>query len=264
MKKALLAFVFVLVVYSFTSTDTAFAGTTSANFAASAVSGPSPFSVTFINESSGAANWLWSFGDGTQSGDMNPTHIYTQPGTYSVSLAVWSSGGWYKSLAKKNYIHVITPNESNESDLTPKVIAAPSVWPALQPPPPTVGANNISLTVYNAGGAAAPAFYVGFYALPINPPPTLPIDPGSSSAIFMGGINLDPLAAGAYESVIVESCMSTPGTTVCIDPPGALLGGSYYIGVVIDPIHQLPGVNMLDKSNVSSTPTSFPSSCTCQ
>jgi PKD repeat protein len=35
-----------------------------------------------------AQGWYWEFGDGTFSTERNPTHIYTQPGTYEVSLSV--------------------------------------------------------------------------------------------------------------------------------------------------------------------------------
>ncbi len=35
-----------------------------------------------------ARGLLWDFGDGNTSGDLNPTHIYTEPGTYIVTLLV--------------------------------------------------------------------------------------------------------------------------------------------------------------------------------
>lgn len=38
--------------------------------------------------SSSIACYLWDFGDGTTSSDQNPTHSYTQPGTYTVCLTV--------------------------------------------------------------------------------------------------------------------------------------------------------------------------------
>jgi hypothetical protein len=37
--------------------------------------------------------WLWSFGDGTTSNVMNPTHLYPDAGTYLVSLRVTDEGG---------------------------------------------------------------------------------------------------------------------------------------------------------------------------
>jgi len=45
----------------------------------------------FLDRSpSGAASWLWSFGDGLTSTDQNPMHVYAQPGTYRVTLQAGS------------------------------------------------------------------------------------------------------------------------------------------------------------------------------
>jgi gliding motility-associated-like protein len=47
--------------------------------------------IIFANHSdtsmSGQVNWLWNFGDGSQSTDYNPTHNYISGNTYSVSLS---------------------------------------------------------------------------------------------------------------------------------------------------------------------------------
>jgi len=37
--------------------------------------------------------WAWDFGDGTSSTDRNPTHTYSAPGTYHVSLTVTDGSG---------------------------------------------------------------------------------------------------------------------------------------------------------------------------
>ncbi len=48
--------------------------------------------VEFINTSLGATSYLWDFGDGNTATEENPTHHYTSPGTYAVSLtASWSA-----------------------------------------------------------------------------------------------------------------------------------------------------------------------------
>ncbi|MDZ7263665.1 MAG: discoidin domain-containing protein [candidate division KSB1 bacterium] len=50
-----------------------------------------PLTVQFVNRTIGnAEKYLWDFGDGTTSTEKNPTHTYTEPGRYSVSLT--SSG----------------------------------------------------------------------------------------------------------------------------------------------------------------------------
>ena len=44
----------------------------------------------FINSSLNATRYVWEFGDGTTSTEINPAHIYPDSGRYSVTLYVWS------------------------------------------------------------------------------------------------------------------------------------------------------------------------------
>ena len=45
--------------------------------------------ANFTDTSSSNANaWFWTFGDGLNSSQQNPAHVYSQPGTYSVVLKV--------------------------------------------------------------------------------------------------------------------------------------------------------------------------------
>ncbi|MBO4875574.1 MAG: PKD domain-containing protein, partial [Bacteroidales bacterium] len=50
-------------------------------------------SVTFTNNSQYAASYLWNFGDGQTSTEMNPVHTYMTPGTYTVTLRVENTLG---------------------------------------------------------------------------------------------------------------------------------------------------------------------------
>lgn len=59
-----------------------------ARFTASPIVGRAPVEVHFTDRSSGAMNWSWNFGDGTNSTDINPVHIFTDKGKYSVTLVV--------------------------------------------------------------------------------------------------------------------------------------------------------------------------------
>lgn len=48
--------------------------------------------IQFINLSSNAISYHWDFGDGTNSTEKNPSHIYTAPGSYLVVLTVIGAG----------------------------------------------------------------------------------------------------------------------------------------------------------------------------
>ncbi len=48
--------------------------------------GCSPYNAAFNNTSLGGQQFLWDFGDGTTSAEAYPTHLYQNPGTYTVRL----------------------------------------------------------------------------------------------------------------------------------------------------------------------------------
>lgn len=75
----------------------------SAGFTASPLSGPDDLSVTFTDTSTGATSWAWQFGDGQTSTEQNPTHTYTEPGAYSVTLTI---NGGAATVTRTGYITV--------------------------------------------------------------------------------------------------------------------------------------------------------------
>ncbi len=93
-----------------------------AQFTASPLSGSVPLTVQFASQSTGTINsHQWDFNnDGTvDGGTYTPTHQYTEPGTYSVSLTVVGPGGT-DSIIKTNYITVqaVPPNAAFEANTT--------------------------------------------------------------------------------------------------------------------------------------------------
>ncbi len=46
--------------------------------------------VTFQNLSTNSTSYLWNFGDGQTSTDVNPKHLYTMPGVYHVTLVAYN------------------------------------------------------------------------------------------------------------------------------------------------------------------------------
>jgi PKD repeat protein len=78
-----------------------------ADFTASPRSGIAPLSVNFTDQSQGSpTNWTWEFGDGGNSTEQNPGYIYTNVGSYPVSLTI-SDGVGMSLVSKTNYITVL-------------------------------------------------------------------------------------------------------------------------------------------------------------
>jgi len=64
------------------------------------------FVFNFINTSVNASSFYWSFGDGNYSTEMNPSHVYQQPGTYTVSLIVNGGSCGIDTIIKNDYIKI--------------------------------------------------------------------------------------------------------------------------------------------------------------
>ena len=81
-----------------------------ASFTGTPTSGTAPLTVSFTDASAGAINnRLWDFGDGTTSTANNPSHTYTNTGTYTASLAVFATAG-SNTLSRAGYITVTLHN----------------------------------------------------------------------------------------------------------------------------------------------------------
>ena len=67
-------------------------------------SGCAPISIQFTNTSTNGATYQWSFGDNQTSTASNPSHIYTNQGTYSVTLIAFSGHGCNDSVTFNSII----------------------------------------------------------------------------------------------------------------------------------------------------------------
>lgn len=82
-----------------------------AGFSASPTSGVAPLTVQFTDESSGEYTAIyWDFNNDLQpdSIEQNPTYTFTEPGVYTVNMAVTGPGGLDYEI-KTNYITVTAP-----------------------------------------------------------------------------------------------------------------------------------------------------------
>ena len=75
------------------------------NFSSNVTRGYVPLSVRFRDLSKNATKRKWDFGDGANSTDKNPVHIYSKVGKYNVTLTVKNVNGNNK-ITKYSYITV--------------------------------------------------------------------------------------------------------------------------------------------------------------
>jgi PKD repeat protein len=79
-----------------------------AEFTANTTTGDAPLAVGFTDQSTGSpVSWSWAFGDGATSDEQDPSHMYTNTGSYTVSLEVTNPDG-SNTATKTDYITVIS------------------------------------------------------------------------------------------------------------------------------------------------------------
>ena len=76
-----------------------------------------PFSVNFSLPDPNITSWAWNFGDAASSNEQNPTHVYTNTGTYSVSVAVTDIHSCSATATKTNYIRIKEPTAQFNSNV---------------------------------------------------------------------------------------------------------------------------------------------------
>lgn len=78
---------------------------TSGTLSEDGIEGKVPLVVNFRDTSiNNPTRWKWNFGDGVYSTNQNPTHEYTVPGTYTVTLEIENTNG-ISSVIKPMYIN---------------------------------------------------------------------------------------------------------------------------------------------------------------
>ena len=93
-----------------------------AEFYASSTYGIDSLTVAFYDNSTsydGILSWLWEFGDGENSTEKNPTHLFTV-GSYTITLTVSEKDGDTSTQTKPNYINIEhAPNTQPTADFIP-------------------------------------------------------------------------------------------------------------------------------------------------
>jgi len=92
------------------------------SFTATNTNGCAPLNVQLTNTSTGATNYLWTFGDGNVSLEATPQYSYTQPGTYTITLKSFNEFGCWRTSTFSPIVvtaPTITANMSNSVGCPP-------------------------------------------------------------------------------------------------------------------------------------------------
>ncbi len=102
--------------------------------------GCAPYEAVFKNTSLAGQTFTWDFGDGSTSASINPSHLYTTPGTYTVKLKA------------------VDPNTCNVIDSTTRTIVVQPIPTALFTVTPTEPVENTPHTFTNSSSPDATRF----------------------------------------------------------------------------------------------------------
>lgn len=86
--------------------------TPEAAYLSSSPNGCAPLTVVFLDNSQDVVFRTWNFGDGQISNQQNPSHTYSQPGDYVVSLTGVNTGGC-KDAVQDLTVHVADPGQAD-------------------------------------------------------------------------------------------------------------------------------------------------------
>ncbi len=92
-----------------------------ANFSSNITCGCAPLSVQFTDLSENTTEWKWEFGDGTNSTEQNPMHVYSAAGNYTVNLTAGNLNGTDSKLATMTVLEPdlsVPPVADFSSDVT--------------------------------------------------------------------------------------------------------------------------------------------------
>lgn len=155
----------------------------SASFTVSPSSGTAPLTTTITDTSTGSpVTWAWDFGDGSTANTQGPfSHVYTNPGTYTIRLLVGNASGstfttrtvTVGSAAPSAPVAVIAANPTSGAAPLAVTFAdastgSPTSWlwnfgdgtTSTQQNPgvhtfTNIGSITVTLTVTNAGGSSS-------------------------------------------------------------------------------------------------------------
>jgi PKD repeat protein len=122
-----------------------------AHFRADAIEGTAPFTVRFTDTSvNSPTSWQYDFGDGSISTAQNPSHTYTAPGLYTVTLRATNSAGSDDEVYV-NYI-IVRAGTAVQPTTLPTSIPTTTTTPV----PTAIPTTAVPVTTPTGGGVQAP------------------------------------------------------------------------------------------------------------
>ncbi len=199
-------------------------GPPTASFNALFTSGPAPHTASFQNNSSGlVTSWLWDFGDGATSTQMSPSHTYTVPGLYTVSLTATGPQG-VDTLTMPDLIDVGPPlvpfvdlgGGTSGQLFTPKLTATGSLQPG----------TNLNINLATAPPSALTLVWLAFSSAPVPAFggtlfPNPPVQQLFFTANFFGQVSINttwpagvPAGLDIYLQYLVQDATVPDGVTL--------------------------------------------------
>ncbi len=177
-----------------------------------------PGTVQFTNSSSGGNTYLWDFGDGSTSTAFAPSHLYSEPGTYSVSMIMTDSYGC---------------SVADTSDIV--VTAIPDPVASIAPVAPICPGGSLQV---NASDGTAWSWFppIGVSNTSVQSPVITPPEPMTYGVAVTSQCGVD---TATVEIAWVEPTASAgPDTSTCIGS-GIMLNGSGGVSYSWSPIATL-------------------------
>ncbi len=215
---------------------------------------------SFLNNSTGASNYLWNFGDGTSSNALNAQHSYSAAGSYTIQLLTTNASGCRDSIQ-----HTVVINSSPVITMgnNYNVCAGNSVqlsaqgaqtyqWSPTQglscstcPNPVATPGSNITYTL-NASSTAGcnttgTVSIIVQQPLQINVSPNMAVCGRARTNLFAVGANTYKWSpAAGLSSTIIPNPVASPDTTTTYMVIGYDLSGCFkdtgYVKITVNPI----------------------------
>ena len=191
-----------------------------ANFSGTPTSGVAPLTVQFTDQSIGTVDtWSWDFGDGTTSQQRDPSHVYTLPGTYDVTLTVSGSDG-SDSATRADYVTVASgiPCDAEDASGNTKFPLKDSVYDFVQVTPDGRGFYCVYSVRNGPGGTPVVGNNVGIFLFELDASRVLVFGLGYGDLLFNGeGPLYDAAHDMAMVDEVIQGCMGrVPSQTAVV------------------------------------------------